>query len=238
MRSVERISSSGRETPADDVRQRLRDLPIERHPPYDWTEFTRRSRERALIRRSPVKWEHAAAVAGVTVLIASMAIWGRADQQQAAVAASGVAAAPISASASPSATAASTTDNAMENERANYAANAMNERLNAAARERAQAASIAAQAMVAAQLAALRRSQESRQWLEQQPDEPAVVRVGARAAVASLEDRIAWVDDALSDAQFGSVNRGGMQALERERAQLVSSLARVRYAQTLASVTP
>ena len=92
--------------------------------------------------------------------------------------------------------------------------------------------------MVAAQLAAFRRSQESRQWLEGQPDEPAVVQVGARAAVASLEDRIAWVDDALSDAQFGSANRGGMQALERERAQLVSSLARVRYAQTLASVSP
>lgn len=224
--------------PADDVRQRLRDLPTERHPPYDWTEFTRRSRQRALARRSPVKWEHAAAAAGITVLIASMAIWGRGDHQQASVAAGGVVAAPISAPAFPPATDASITDNAVANEQANNAANAMNERFDAAARERAQAASLAAQAIVAAQLAAFRRSQESRQWLERQPDEPAVVRVGARAAVASLEDRIAWVDDALSDAQFGSVNRGGMQVLERERAQLVSSLARVRYAQTLASVSP
>ena len=224
--------------PADDVRQRLRDLPTERHPPYDWTEFTRRSRERSFARRIPVKWEHAAAAAGITVLIASMAIWGRGDHSQAAVAAGGVVAAPISASASPSATAASTTDNAVANEQADDALNAVNERVNAAARERAQAASIAAQAIVAAQLAAFRRSQESRQWLEQQPKEPAVVRVGARAAVASLEDRIAWVDDALSDAQFGSANRGGMQVLERERAQLVSSLARVRYAQTLAAVSP
>jgi len=220
------------------VRQRLRDLPTERHPPYDWTEFGRRSRERSFARRSPVKWEHAAAAAGITILIASMAILGRGDHQQAAVAAGGAVAPPISASASPSATAASTTDNAIVNEQANDAFNAMNERFDTAARERALAASLAAQAMVAAQLASLRRSQESRQWLEQQPDEPAVVRVGARAAVASLEDRIAWVDDALSDAQFGSANRGGMRALERERAQLVSSLARVRYAQTLASVSP
>jgi hypothetical protein len=238
MRSVERLSSSGREMPADGVRQRLRDLPTERHPPYDWAEFRRRERDRPFARRSAVKWEHAAAAAGITVLIASMAIWGRGDHQHAAVAAGGVAAAPISASAYPPATAASTTDSAVANDEANDAFNAVNERFNAAAHERAQAASIAAQAMVAAQLAAFRRSQESRQWLEQQPDEPAVVRVGARAAVAGLEDRIAWVDDALSDAQFGSANRGGMQALQRERAQLVSSLARVRYAQTLASVAP
>jgi hypothetical protein len=45
--------------------------------------------------------------------------------------------------------------------------------------------------------------------------------VGARAAVASLEDRIAWVDDALSDAQFARQIAEEMQALERERAQLV-----------------
>jgi hypothetical protein len=238
MRSVERLSSSGRETSADDVRQRLRDLPTERHPPYDWTEFTRRSRERSAVRRSAVKWEHAAAAAGITVLIASMAIWGRGDHGHASVAASGVATAPITASASPPASAGSPPDAALANERANESANAMNDFFNAAARQRAEAASVAAQAVVAAQLAALRRSQESRQWLERQPDEPAVVRVGARAAVASLEDRIAWVDDALSDAQFGSADRERMQALERERAQLVSSLARVRYAQTLASVSP
>ena len=224
--------------PADDVRQRLRDLPTERQPPYDWAEFRRREHERRWLRRNPVKWEHAAVVAGITVLIASMAMWGRSDHNQMVVASSGMAAAPAAASVEPQ-----SFDPATDNAAMNDAFNAANEQFNAAARQRMQAASIAAQAVVAAQLAALRRTQDSREWLEQQPAEPAVVRVGPRVAVANLEDRIAWVDDALTDARFGSppsgsVNNGRMRALEQERARLVSSLARVRYAQTLASASP
>jgi hypothetical protein len=53
--------------------------------------------------------------------------------------------------------------------------------------------------------------------------------------VSTLEDRIAWVDDALSDARFGKADGAHLRTLEYERARLVSSLAQVRYAETLAA---
>ena len=170
MRSVERLSSSAPELSTDYVRQRLRDLPSERAPPYDWAEFRRRQHTRAWSGRSPVKWEHAAAAAGVTVLIVSMAIWGRADHHQRGVAASGVATTAVgSRSALPE-------EEALNRRAAEDAE--LNERYNAFARKQATAASMAAQAAVAAQFAALARAQGSKHWLEQQPVEPAVVRVG------------------------------------------------------------
>jgi hypothetical protein len=95
MRPLVRFPS--RDVLTDDIRQRLRDLPSERQPPYDWAEFRRRAREQAWPKRSAVKWEHAAAAAGITVLIASMAMWGRSDHQHAGVASSGVASAPLTA---------------------------------------------------------------------------------------------------------------------------------------------
>jgi hypothetical protein len=214
MRSLDRISHPGRESPADDVRQRLRELPVERQAPYDWAEFRRRERERARPRRSPVKWEHAALAAGITALIASVAMWGRTDHQLPDLASNGAVTVPAAV------------DPAFDEE--------LNQRFNAAAVE----ASLAAQAAVAAQFAALARAPASKRWLERHAVEPAVVRMGPRLAVANLEDRIAWVDDALTDAQFASVNTGRMQALEQERARLVSSLAQVRYAQTLVAQMP
>jgi hypothetical protein len=39
------------------------------------------------------------------------------------------------------------------------------------------------------------RSLASERWLAAQPAEPVIVRVGTRAEVTHLEDRIAWVDD-------------------------------------------
>lgn len=71
-------------------------------------------------------------------------------------------------------------------------------------------------------------------WLERLPREPAVVRVGTRAAVESLEDHIAQVDDLLSTEGAGSAPAARLRALQQERAQLVNSLVRVRYAETLA----
>jgi len=73
------------------------------------------------------------------------------------------------------------------------------------------------------------------QWLARLPDEPAIVRVGTRRAVVDLEDHIAWIDDVLNTAQIESAQPEHIQTLQRERAQLLSSLARVRYAETLAA---
>jgi hypothetical protein len=72
-------------------------------------------------------------------------------------------------------------------------------------------------------------------WLANQPNEPAIVRVGNRLPVMDLEDRIAWIDDTLNAAQVESVQPASIQTLRHERAQLLSSLARVRYAETLAA---
>lgn len=76
----------------------------------------------------------------------------------------------------------------------------------------------------------------TRQWLAHQPDEPAVMRVGPRLAVANLEDRIAWLDDTLMDEEIDSVDATQVAAIRQERARLVNSLAQVRYAETLAAV--
>jgi hypothetical protein len=71
-------------------------------------------------------------------------------------------------------------------------------------------------------------------WLESLPSEPAVVRVGTRAAVTGLEDRIAQMDDLLSTGQLEQPPAAQLLALQRERTRLVGALAQVRYAETLA----
>jgi len=227
MRPLERFPS--RDLPADDIRQRLRDLPCERQPPYDWAEFRRRAREGSWPRRSAVKWEHAAAAAGVTVLIASMAMWGRSEHSHPGVAESGMSAAPpvVAESAPTSSPPQTVTQDAPTNAWTPEQMAQLNEQINAAT-----------QAAISAQVAALGKAPDSRRWLAQQPAEPAVMRVGSRLAVANLEDRIAWVDDALSDADFGHADAAGVRALRQERARLVGSLAQVRYAETLVAQMP
>ncbi len=74
-------------------------------------------------------------------------------------------------------------------------------------------------------------------WLERLPREPALVRVGTRAAVEALEDHIAQVDDLLTTERAGSAPAARLRVLQQERAQLVSSLVQVRYAETLADVS-
>lgn len=74
-------------------------------------------------------------------------------------------------------------------------------------------------------------------WLAGLPRDPTVVRVGAHAAVMSLQDQIAALDDLMSAERVAGVNPGRIGALERQRAQLVSSLAQLRYAELLASAT-
>ena len=74
-------------------------------------------------------------------------------------------------------------------------------------------------------------------WLASLPDEPALVRVGNRAAVTGLEDRLAELDDLLTAERVDQARPARLLALQRERRQLVSSLAQVRYAETLADAS-
>jgi hypothetical protein len=82
------------------------------------------------------------------------------------------------------------------------------------------------------------RSVASERWLAAQPAEPVIVRVGTRAAVTNLEDRIAWVDDTLTSMREKGGEADRTRALQFERDRLVNSLAQVRYAETLAANLP
>jgi len=77
------------------------------------------------------------------------------------------------------------------------------------------------------------QSQATREWLARQPAEPVLVRVVPRIAVANLEDRIAWFDDAMTEEGLQGGNADHLKVLQQERARLVASLAQVRYAETL-----
>lgn len=82
------------------------------------------------------------------------------------------------------------------------------------------------------------RTQATERWLASLPSEPVIVRFGTRVAVASLEDRIAQVDDLLTTANFENAQPARLAALQRERGRLVNSLAQVRYAEALAANAP
>ena len=82
------------------------------------------------------------------------------------------------------------------------------------------------------------RSAASERWLAALPEEPVIVRVGTRAAVTNLEDRIAWVDDTLTSIRAEGGEGARAFALQHERDRLINSLAQVRYAETLAADLP
>jgi hypothetical protein len=75
-------------------------------------------------------------------------------------------------------------------------------------------------------------------WLAALPRDHAIVRVGTHAAVTSLQDQIAALDDLMSAERVSGAQPSRLEALERQRAQLVSSLAQVQYAEMLASANP
>lgn len=75
-------------------------------------------------------------------------------------------------------------------------------------------------------------------WLANLPHDPALVRVGAHAAVISLQDQIATLDDLMSAERAAGAGPRRLRALEQQRSELVSSLAQLRYAELLASSTP
>jgi len=82
------------------------------------------------------------------------------------------------------------------------------------------------------------QSRQVERWLDSLPQDPALVRVGTRAAIAGLEDQIAQVDDMLTAARLQSERGTQLVMLQRERAQLIGSLAQVRYAEVLANLSP
>lgn len=72
-------------------------------------------------------------------------------------------------------------------------------------------------------------------WLASLPPEPALARVGPRAAVASLEDRIALLDDVMTAERAARAPQARLAAIEEQRSQVLRSLVQVRYAESLAT---
>ncbi len=75
-------------------------------------------------------------------------------------------------------------------------------------------------------------------WLASLPQEPVVVHVGTRAAVAGLEDQIAEVDDLLTSVRLEGVHPERFEVLQQERARLLGTLAQVRYAEAVDAASP
>jgi hypothetical protein len=65
--------------------------------------------------------------------------------------------------------------------------------------------------------------------------EQRLVRADTYLALAALEDQIATIDDALSDARLVAPGGSQVARLERTRAELLDSYARVRYADMVAA---
>ena len=74
-------------------------------------------------------------------------------------------------------------------------------------------------------------------WLDAHPQR-ALVRVPAQMAVTELEDQIATMDDQLNAVRLSQRPAQQVYLLQRDRAQLVESLAQVRYAQNLLAGLP
>jgi hypothetical protein len=74
-------------------------------------------------------------------------------------------------------------------------------------------------------------------WLDAHPQR-ALVRVPAQMAVTELEDQIATMDDQLNVVRISQPHAQQLALLTRDRAQLVESLAQVRYAQNVLTGLP
>ena len=69
-------------------------------------------------------------------------------------------------------------------------------------------------------------------WLDEHPRH-AIIRVPTQMVVTELEDQIATLDDQLNAVRLSQPPARQLALLQRDRAQLVESLAQVRYAQNL-----
>ncbi len=197
--------------PNDSYTQRMRDLPHEVQPPYDWQAFQKRAHYRLIIQREVLGWRPAAVAAALAFIVLGFAIWGSVRTGHRLETGLGdipVPAPPdILAGADPhSGTRTLSEEIAAPNPgesphgSANYA--------------------------------------DLEIWLASLPSEPPVVRVGTRTAVARLEDRIAQVDDLMNSVRIEGAPPDNLAVLQQERNRLVGSLARVRYAEEIDAAAP
>jgi len=75
------------------------------------------------------------------------------------------------------------------------------------------------------------QSQHLEQLLQVLPGRPRVERVSTSATIATIEQRIQWLDFQLSYASVGDLSEEQSRQLWRERVELMDSLVKVRYAE-------
>jgi hypothetical protein len=211
--------------------QRLRTLPTETLPPYNWQEFQRRSERRSVAANDAMDWRPIAAAAALLLFVCAIAVWGRFGGGGRHVVAD--------SSALEEGGASWTRGGETLPE---YPARALQIQADGSAEPKGEASAprnTAPRAMGSDEsTVAANRSRAIESWLAMLPQEPAVVRVGTRAAVAGLEDRIAQVDDLVTSIRIDGVRPDRVAALQQERLRLIGSLAQVRYAEVVASESP
>ena len=200
--------------PTRAIGKALRQLQTEETPPYNWQEFRKRSRAGQRPHRVSVNWRYAAVAAAVALFVGGAAAWFSIEK-----ATPGVASTAHQVNTRPTGDETPVVD----------------DRLVPFTQPSAGAQPDVDPAVVQASIA---RSRALEEWLASLPREPAVVRVGTRAAVAGLEDQIAQVDDMLTSARLAGTRPDRLETLQRERMRLVGSLAQVRYAEVVASGSP
>lgn len=204
-------SPDGERDPAHEaVAQRLRELPGELAPPFDWSELQRRSRMRAARGPRPAAESGSAAGPLSRVGYRSLAL------------AAGAALIAVTA----------------------LLAVRLNHGGPALAPARSQMEQLARPGVhtvappAPAPEALLARADTAERWLASEPEDGPVVRVSTHLAVAHLEDRLASVDDLLDVERLQHARASRLRTLQLQRAQLVDSLAQVRYAEMLADGAP
>ena len=207
--------------------ERLRSLPAEMLPPYNWQEFQRRSQTRRSAANDGLDWRPMAAAAALLLFVCAIAVWGRLGGGRHVVAESGAVEEGATAS--------------RQDPLGNYTERSRQEQPSgsgSAAGETAVEVGAPHETGSVESALAATRSRAIESWLATLPREPVVVRVGTRAAVAGLEDRIAQVDDLMTSVRIDGVRPDRLAALQQERLRLVGSLAQVRYAEVVAAESP
>jgi hypothetical protein len=200
--------------PSGAIGEALRRLRTEEAPPYDWQEYRKRSRDSQRPRRI-VDWRHAAVAAALALVVGGAAAWFSIEKATPGAAASTA----LQINTSPTGT-----QTRLGGDRPVPIS-------QPAGGVQTDVDPLVVQASIA-------RSRALEEWLASLPREPAVVRVGTRAAVAGLEDQIAQVDDMLTSARLAGTRPDRLETLQRERVRLVGSLVQVRYAEVVASGSP
>jgi hypothetical protein len=182
--------------------ERLRALPTERTPPFDWTELEHRARLRT---PRPGTSERSRAPRKALLLAATLA----------ALAAAVVLGTRLIRS----------TGGPADPARAAHGSVALVRPLPGAVEQGPDPEPL------------MQRAAAAERWLATEPDDQTIVRVSTHLVVTDLEDRIASVDDLLNAERLRNAH-AQVHALQLERAQLVDSLAQVRYAELLTTEPP